>query len=78
MTFEAPDLSQRLSRRHFFCACLYSLPRPGLLPRIVPSVSVLIRSPYRFVHVILYSFAPPVLHSVSRVSTLIRSPCRVV
>jgi hypothetical protein len=31
MTVKAPDLPLRLPHRHFFCASLYSPPRPGIL-----------------------------------------------
>jgi hypothetical protein len=78
MTGEAPDLILRLPRRHFFYASLYSPPRPGILSLTVPRVSTLIRSPCRFVHVVLRSFAPPLSCTVSKVSAIICSPCRVV
>jgi hypothetical protein len=58
MTVEAPDLPLCLSRHHFFCASLYSPPRPGILSLIVRRVFALICSPYHFVHVVLHSFAP--------------------
>ena len=75
MTFEALDLPLRLPCCHFFYACLYSTPRPGLLLGTVPRVFALICSSFRFVRVVLGSFAPPVSHTISKVSMLNCSPC---
>jgi hypothetical protein len=82
MTLEAPDLSLRLPRRHFFCACMYSPPRPHALfpkslrsfaPPVVLCMSFCAHSlplSHTVFPVILRSFALPACRVVSAVGLL--------